>query len=119
MTEEESFSASEIYGATFLNPKAVFDMNMEGTQVIDKVERLTFSKEDKNDEKKLGLIFQKFPEFQLVLNKTNTKVLVDKFGDDFRKWIGNPVEIKIKNIEVSGKPMDVIRLEINEPAEKN
>ena len=119
MTEEESYSASAIYGATFLNSKIVRDIGMEGTQVIDKVERLTFSKEDKNDEKKLGLIFQKFPEFQLVLNKTNTKVLVDNYGDDFRKWIGNPVEIVIKNIEVSGKAMDVIRLEVNQPAEKN
>jgi len=117
MVDEESYSASEVYGATYLNAATLKDIEMEGTQIIDKIEPLTFTKENQDPEKKLGIIFQKFPEFQLVLNKTNTKVLVSEFGDDYRKWIGQPVEIRVVQIEVSGKTKDAIRLEVNKPAE--
>ncbi|MCD6492429.1 MAG: hypothetical protein J7K36_01285 [Archaeoglobaceae archaeon] len=109
---DESTSASAIYGGTFLTGKMAKEIGLEGVQKVAKVEKVSFTKKGEDlEQTKIGLTFEKFPEFQLLLNKTNAKVMIAKFGDDFSQWEGKEIKVVIKEVEVSGVPTPVIRLE--------
>ena len=105
-------NATDFYGATFLKPETVKKLGLEGLQTIEKVSPQIINVEGKPEQKKLGVYFKGFEEFQLILNKTNSKTLTDAYGNKYHGWENKQVKIVIKEIEVSGKTMDAIRLEI-------
>lgn len=53
-----------------------------------------------------------FKELQkgLILNKTNSDVLKDTFGDDTQLSVGQIVDLLVKNVEFNGKQVRAIRI---------
>jgi hypothetical protein len=46
----------------------------------------------------------------LPLNQTNLVATIDKYGDDFDNWIGQPVTLTPDMTDFKGKPTPCIRL---------
>ena len=48
----------------------------------------------------------------LVLNKTNTKVIVEAYGKETINWEGKPVEVFPTTTEFKGETVDAIRVRV-------
>lgn len=46
----------------------------------------------------------------VVLNKTNTRRMIEGFGDDTDDWIGKRVQLYTEPVDFNGKVTDAIRL---------
>jgi hypothetical protein len=55
-----------------------------------------------------------FAEMQkgLVLNVTNARTLARAFGDNTDDWVGNSVELVVREVEFSGRTVPAIRIVI-------
>jgi hypothetical protein len=48
----------------------------------------------------------------LVLNKTNSNMIADTYGDDTTAWTGRPIEIYPARVEFQGKIVDGLRVSV-------
>ncbi len=53
----------------------------------------------------------------LVLNKTNTNVIVEAYGKETTDWEGQPVEVYPTQVEFKGKSVEGIRVRIQPEAQ--
>jgi hypothetical protein len=111
--EREITRASDLIGDTFLTAKMVGDLNLIGEQKIERAVVETIQKEDQPPERKLGLKFEGHSGLILLLNKTNTKRLIEKYGDEFRSWEGRSVNISITQVSYKGKQVDSVQVEVD------
>src|SRR3990167_7820240 len=54
-------------------------------------------------------------ERDLRLNKTNRDLLIKVFGNDTDNWVGQTVKLNKVKALVSGKMMDILRVEVEQP----
>jgi hypothetical protein len=57
----------------------------------------------------LVLIFHEMP-YRLRLNKTNALALVDKYGRDYRQWVGRSVTLAVVPVTFQGRSVPGIRI---------
>jgi len=112
--KEYSTSASEFLGSTYINTQNINDIGLIGIREISEVEPRNVSKEGYPPEMKLTVGFKGFKGYILTLNQTNGKVLMSKYGDDYKQWIGKKVEIYTEKVKYKGKDVDGIKLRIPE-----
>ena len=67
------------------------------------------------EDKKPVLYFTKAQK-GLVLNKTNSKVIVNAYGDDSDGWEGKPLIIFPTTVDFRGDMVEAIRVRIPKPA---
>ena len=65
--------------------------------------------EDFDEGQKLVLHFAG-KEQGMVLNKTNTSVVMDLYGDETDDWVGKVVEVFPTKVDFGGKLVDALRL---------
>ena len=70
-----------------------------------------------NDKEQKPVLYFNGAQKGLVLNKTNSNVIAESYGDETAGWEGKPVEVYPTQVEFKGKTVDGIRLRI-QPAEK-
>ena len=103
--------ASELVGGTYLSVELVNKLNMIGTQKIKKVTVEIPNKDEEPPQKKLGLEFVGHEGMILILNKTNTRNMIQLGGDDFKSGDGMSVELSIIKVKYMGKLVDSTLLE--------
>lgn len=82
------------------------------TVVISKVELVEFENNGKKDVK--PVIFFEAREKGVVLNKTNTKSLIESFGGASEGWIGKSTMLSVVNTEM-GDGIRVTPLHVDDP----
>ena len=98
--------ASDFLQSSTINADAVGDKPV-------KLKIVSVSPETTRDDKiKLGLQFDKFDDRKLLLNATNLKALIKVFGEDYSKWVGKSVTLKIEDTMFLGEPTKGVRITI-------
>lgn len=84
--------ASDIYGGDFLNAELAKTLDLfRKTLTIESSEVVVFHEDDKEQrEEKIVVDFEE-TKARLVLNRTNVKTLVKKYGDETDDWPGHHV----------------------------
>ncbi len=65
-----------------------------------------------NDKEKKPVLYFNGAQKGLVLNKTNSNVVAEAYGDETVGWEGKPVEVYPTQVEFKGKQVDGIRVRI-------
>ena len=65
-----------------------------------------------NDMEKKPVLYFQDRQKGLVLNRTNSNVIADAYGDETADWEGKPVEVFPTQVEFKGKLVDGIRVRI-------
>lgn len=101
MTNLENYASGQ-----FLNASMVKE-EYEGQELTIESEQM---REMNDGEKKPVIGFEEI-EPELVLNKTNTKKLIDRFDSaDSEEWIGEVVELTTVEVNFNGELTDSIRI---------
>ena len=48
--------------------------------------------------------------YGFVLNKTNTNTIIDLYGNESDKWIGEEITIRLEKTDYAGKRVDCLRV---------
>lgn len=103
-------SVSDIYGGNYLNSRDLINKGMAGTKFeIEKVIKETFEQRDGSVQIKLVLLLKDQPK-ALALNKTNATIMASAFSEDYTKWSGKPVSLKIVPRNFNGQMVDGIEV---------
>ena len=65
-----------------------------------------------NDKEKKPVLYFNGAQKGLVLNKTNSNVVAEAYGDETVGWEGKPVEVYPTQVEFKGKLVEAIRVRI-------
>ena len=98
-------SIDAIYGGNFLSARVVTAKGLIGQPLEIYVSGL----EDVGDKPKVVLQFKEHTE-KLVLNKTNATILAEKYGDDYSKWVGKKMTLRITKRNFQGSLVDGIEV---------
>jgi len=82
----------------------VFEENDSVNWTVSHAEEETLMGEDKL------IIYFEEEERGMVLNKTNTRRLIEAFGDDADEWVGKRVNLYTESVTFNGQTTDAIRL---------
>jgi hypothetical protein len=88
--------------AAFMTADMVREAPLRGP--IEKFEITTL------DGKTKGVLFVAGCAKGLVLNTTNTNVLVEAYGDEMENWIGKPIEVFKDRCQFKSKMVDCCRV---------
>ena len=84
--------ASDIYGGDFLNAEMAKTLKLfRKTLTIDGSEVVTFNEDDEEKREEKIVVDFKETKARLVLNRTNVKTLIKKYGDETDDWPGHHV----------------------------
>ena len=70
-----------------------------------------------NDTEKKPVLYFNGAQKGLVLNRTNSNVIAEAYGDETVAWEGKPVEVYPTRVEFKGKLVDDIRVRIPQEAQ--
>ena len=104
-------SANEIYSGRFLSAVVVKNTGLEGKALMISgvgVEELGQGEKTKT---KIILALNGIAK-SLALNKINSSKLSKAYGDDYEKWIGKSLILRIREVDFSGETVEAIRVEI-------
>lgn len=93
-------NVSEIYAGEYYNADSVPREGVCLTIIGARAERMSQS----DTREKIILSFRD-DEKELALNKTNSAVLAEAYGDDAHTWIGQKVHLAIGRVLYMGKPV--------------
>lgn len=79
-------------------------LNVEPKEIVD---RRTGTKMQK-----LVVEFAEDNDIDLVLNRTNTEILIAKLGDDYSKWEGHKIEVRKIQRPFQGMLRDAIEVSV-------
>ena len=87
------------------------DFSMD-TDTHLKIERVEVEAMEEGGTEKKPVLFFTAHEKGLVLNRTNTKVLIKAFGRDTDRWVGKSVTVYIIDVQFKGDVVEGIRLRV-------
>jgi hypothetical protein len=82
-------------------------LDLNGQAVQAQISAVTVKDFDEGQKLVLGFVGR---DQTLVLNKTNTNVVIDLYGGETDDWIGRVVEVYPTRVDFGGKQVDALRL---------
>ncbi len=104
---------SEAFPSNYLKPA---DLNGEPCPLTIRTCAMEELGQGNDKESKPVLYFQDRQK-GLVLNRTNTNVIVEKYGKMTEDWKGKPVEVYPTQVQFRGNLVDAIRIRIQHEAQ--
>ena len=99
-------SIEDIYGVTFLNAQFVKNIGLVGKSLTIKSVRTELMR---NDQTKLLLTLDGVDK-ELILNKTNAKIIAARCGNDYTQWVGKQIVLQIVPKNFQGSIIDGIQI---------
>ena len=87
--------------------------NQDATVTISGVVLEDVGSEGKKEEK--AVVYFQGKDRGLVLNKTNSGVISDLYGDETDNWVGKMITMFPTQTDFAGKSVECIRIRINAP----
>jgi len=96
---------SDVYGGNFLSSAVLKSEKLIGKLLtIDKAE----VEEIGNPPKTKVILTFKETEKRLPLNKTNSRIIADSFGEETDQWIGRKIKLQTTKRQFQGNIVDAI-----------
>ena len=105
--EVVNMKASTMLGGNYLNADKVKTQKLKDKKVT--VTEVTIEKMRDGNEK--IAVHLKESECPLVLNATNTKILIDAFGDETDTWIKKTFTLRLAKVNFNGEMKDGIQID--------
>lgn len=93
-----------------------WDLPRDATVVISEVKVGILQQGTKKDKK--PIIFFQGKSKGLACNKTNAKIIAKLYGNDTRKWIGEPITLYATKTQFGSETVDCIRVRPSKPVRK-
>jgi len=104
----------DIYGGQYLNATLVTSLKLEGKALtITSVEIQKVGREE-NAQEKIVLLFKEI-EKQLVLNKTNARIIGESYSNDYTTWVGKRIFLQLTKRQFQGQLVDAVSVACESP----
>jgi len=109
-------SVDEIYGGNFLNAMLVKSEKLVGKPLtISNVEVQKIGRGD-SARNKLVVTFREISK-QLVLNKTNSNIIAESYGQDYSQWVDKRIFLQLTKRQYQGQLVDAVSVACETPTQ--